>query len=401
MLHLLLAISTFANLPLMQAQTRALAVSPDVAIAAGKVAEQQAVFDQARAAFGPSLNANYVEGPQGAQEGTVAQRLTTVGAAITLGDLIAYSPAVAQANANLRAASFDYANAQRTERINVIRLYYGALSANATLGAREEALRDAQAQARAADLRYRAGDAPHLDVVRAQVAQAQAQAALATAQADRSNAYAALETETGAADSDLSAVGEEAPERAASIPALAQAVSAALARRPEIASAQANVAAEERAVSVARRGGLPVFTVSGGYTSGVDSGFKVAGPSANATLTLPISGAAHARVLAEQARLQQASWQLAKVRRDVTTEVSAAVRTFAAQSAALDAARRALTQARLELQATQLGYRSGASSSLDVETARATYTQALVDEISATYAKAQAQATLQLLMESE
>ncbi|HEV3153992.1 MAG TPA: TolC family protein [Candidatus Baltobacteraceae bacterium] len=395
---LVLAVSTFANLPLDQAQARALAASPDVAIARGKVAEEQALFEQARAAFGPALVGNYVEGPQGAAEGTVAQRLTTLGASITLGDLIAYSPAVAQANANLRAAAFDFANAQRTERINVIHLYFGALSANATLTARRQALASAQAQERAAQLRYGAGDAPHLDVVRAAVARAQAEAALATAQADQRNAYAALETETGVGDGELAALAEQSAPGPLATPDVSKSLDAALARRPEIASAQSNVAAEEHAVSVARRGGLPVVTLTGGFTSGVDSGFKTSGPSATASVSLPVGGGAHARVLAEEARLAQARAQLEKARREVTNEVTAAVRTFAAQSSALDAARRAFSEASMELQATQTGYRNGASSSLDVESARATYTQALVDQISATYAKAEAQATLQLLM---
>ena len=395
---LLLAVSTFANLPLAQAQAKALAVSPDVGIARSKVDEQQALFDQARAAYGPALTGNYVEGPQGTPEGTIAQRLTTLGAQVTLGDLIAYSPAIAQASSNLRSATFEFDNAQRTERINVIHLYFAALSANAALSARQQALANVQSQLRAANLRYSAGDAPHIDVVRAAVSEAQAQSALATAQADQRNAYAALETETGAGDGDLIALSNHVQPTASAVPVLALAVQAALTTRPEIASAQANVSAEEHAVQIARRGGLPVITVGGGFTSGVDSGFKVSGPSATAALSFPVGGAAHARVLAEEARLSQARWQLEKVRRDVTTEVAAAVRTYDAQTAALQAAQRAESEASLELHATQVGYRNGASSSLDVETARATSTQAQVDEISATYAKAEAQATLQLLM---
>lgn len=395
---LLFAVSTFANLPLNEAQTHALAISPDVAAARGKLDEQRALLEQARAALGPALVGNYAEAPQGAPEGTIAQRLTTFGAQVTLGDLIAYSPAVAQANANVLAAQFDYDRAQRSERINVIHLYYGALSANAAYTARYQALQSAKAQLRAAQLRYGAGDAPHLDVVRASVAQAQAEAALDGAQADRLNAYATLETETGFSDGALQSLTEEAALPQSTVPNVDAAVRRALLTRPEIASAQASVDAETHAVQVARSGGLPVLTVSGGYTSGVDSGYKVSGPSATANLTLPVGGAAHARVAAEDARLHQAQADLEKARRDVTNEVSSAVRTYSAQASALAAADRALVQASAELQATEIGYRNGASSSLDVDAARTTYTQALIDEISAQYAKAEAAATLQLLI---
>ncbi len=389
----------FAGLSLDQAQTDALGRSPDVAVANGKVAEQQALFNEARASYGPALLGTYVEGPQGGNNGeTIAQRLTTVGAQITLGDLIAYSPAVAEANASLRAAQFDLANAQRTERINVIGLYYAALTARATLEARRVALQGAQADLRAAQLRYTNGDVPRLDQVRSSVAVAQAQADLAKAQADADNADAALAAELGMQVSMLRTTSAPAsyPPPVTITPEAA--VGVALAARPEVASAHENVAMEERAVSVARRGGLPLVTMSAGMTSGVDTGVNVHGPSVNVNATLPVGGAAHDRVVAEEARLAQAQAQLAKTERLVTTEVGAAVRSYRAQTVALAAAQRALAQADAAFKATQIGYRNGASSSLDIETARTTYVQALVGQISALYEQQQAEATLRLLI---
>jgi outer membrane protein TolC len=394
-------LQTFTGLSLDQAQTAAIGRSPDVAVANGKVAEAQALFNAARASYGPALLGSYVEGPQGGNNGeTIAQRLTTVGAQITLGDLIAYSPAVAQANASLRAAQFDFANAQRTERINVISLYYTALTARATLQARHVALQGAQGDLRAAQLRYRNGAVPRLDQVRASVAVAQAQADLAKAQADADNADAALATETGmqAAMLHTSSVPAADPPPVTTTPDAA--VQLAVTNRPEVASARANVAMEEHAVSVARHGGLPLVTMSAGMTSGVDTGVNVHGPSLNVNATLPVGGAAHDRVIAEEARLSQAQAQLAKAQRQITTEVGAAVRSYQAQTVALSAAERALAQADAAFKATQVGYRSGASSSLDIESARATYVQALVAQISALYAQQQAEATLRLLIGS-
>lgn len=392
-------LQTFAGLSLDQAQTAALGRSPDVAVANDKVAEQQALFNAARASYGPALLGTYATSPQAGNNGeTVIQRLTTVGAQVTLGDLIAYSPAVAQANASLRAAQFDLTNAQRTERINVIGLYYTALTARATLEARRVALEGAQGDLRAAQLRYKNGDVPRLDQVRASVAVAQAQADLAKAQADADNADAALATETGTQVAMLhtaSIPGGDPPSVTMTPDA---AVQVALASRPEVASARENVAMEEHAVSVAKRGGFPVVTLSAGATSGFDTGVPVHGPSVNVNATYPVGGAAHERVMAEQARLAQSQAQLAKTERQVTTEVGAAVRTYQAQTVGLAAAQRALTQADAAFKATRIGYRNGASSSLDIETARATYVQALVAQISALYAQQQAEATLRLLI---
>ena len=127
----------FAHLSLQAAQASALAVSPDVAIARGKVQEAQALYDQAKATYGPALTANYAQVPQaGATNNVVTQRLTTVGAAWTLGDLFAYSPAVAQAHAALTAAQLSLTDAERTEQISVITAYYAALETQAARNAR-------------------------------------------------------------------------------------------------------------------------------------------------------------------------------------------------------------------------------------------------------------------------
>jgi outer membrane protein TolC len=399
MIHLLCAIFIFAQLSLRDAQADAVAASPDVAAARAKVAEAQALYDQARATFGPALTANYTQTPQaGLTNTTVTQRMTTVGAQWSLGDLFAYSPAVAQANATLRAAQQDLNDAERSEKIAVIAAYYSALGARAELRARSDELGAATAQLRAAQVRFAAGDAPRLDVVRASVAVASAQADVARAQADVEDTGAALALETGLTPAALEAT---APANASAPPmntALESAIAQALSTRPDLAAARANVVAEEHAVAVARRGTWPLVTLAGGYTRGVDTGIPVAGPSATIDVTLPLTGASHDRVLAEEARLAQARARLHKIERAVELEVGAAVRAYRAQSIALAASQRALQNAQAEFNATQIGYRSGALSSLDVEASRSAYVQALVGQITALYAQARAEAALNLLL---
>lgn len=396
---LISTIFLFTQLSLQTAQADALAVSPDVAIARGKVEEAQALYDQAKATYGPALTANYAQVPQaGATNNVVTQRLTTVGAAWTLGDLFAYAPSVAQAHAALSAAQLSLTDAERNEQIAVITAYYAALGAAAALRAHSEELVAANAELRAANLRYSAGDAPRLDVVRASVAVATAQADLARAQADADDATSALATETGLRADVLQTTTASLLAVSPMNTNIPSAVAQALAARPDVAAARQDVQAEQHAVSVARRGGWPLVTLSGGYTTGVDTGIPVSGASAAVDVTLPITGAAHDRVRAEEARLAQSHAQLAKIQRSVTLEVGSAIRAYAAQTTALAASERALQAAQAEFAATQIGYRSGAVSSLDVETARSTYVQALVNEISALYAQARARATLNLVL---
>lgn len=402
MLHLVLALSVqmFSHMSVTDAENAALAHSPDVAGARAKVVERQANVTAARLAIGPQLVYNYTQAPQlGADNVTsAAQRTTTVGAQVTLGDLFAYSPALAQASALLGGARADEANAERVERTAAISLYYQALSAVASQHAREAAVDEATRDEHAAELRFKNGDAPRLDLVRASVAVAQAQAELARAQAESANARQALALETGVDETGLAT--QEVP--ASLLPPMrvdvTAAIDLAMHNRPEIASAQANVAAEEHAASIARLGTLPNITISGGYARGTDTGVKISGPSVSVNATLPIGQTGIPRAAAEQARLDQARAQLEKLQRLMTLEVSSAVRSYLAQTLAEDAAERALAQADDARKATEIGYRSGASSSLDLESARSTYVQTLVAAISAYYAEAQSRATLDLLM---
>jgi outer membrane protein TolC len=174
-----------------------------------------------------------------------------------------------------------------------------------------------------------------------------------------------------------------------------RAVDRALALRSDLRSAEQAVEAEHQAVRLAQRGEFPTVTIGAGYTTGTDTGIPIHGPSASVNVALPISHAAADRVNAERARLAQAEFKEASVRREIRTTVAAAARTYEESVRAAEAAARARDAAEKELAATQVGYRGGASSSLDVSDARRTYVQAALNELNALYAQAEAAATLE------
>lgn len=389
------AAQQFTSLPLPTALDNAVRISPDVAQARARVAENQSLLSVARGAAAPSLQANYAAAPQGGNaNNTIEQSLATIGAGVTLGDYLQYLPAVRQAQFTLAQAQFDLLDAQRTEREKTIGLYFDALTAVATVNLRSQDVAAAQSDVRSAQLRFKAGDAPRLDVVRAQVALANAQAALDAARVDEANAENALSVETGVpAQSFLALQNSALPAPPAADPQ--KAVARALAQRSDYLSAQQAVRAEEAAVRVAQRGVFPAVTVNAGYTHGYDSGVLVSGPSANVTLSVPLSHAAASRVAAERARLAEAQYKASSVQRGITVAVSSAARTYRQSVRAVDSARRARSAAQQELRATEIGYRSGASSSLDLADARRTYTQAALAEVTALYVQAKAAATLQ------
>lgn len=385
----------FAGLPLSQAVQNAVRISPDVAQARARVDENQALLEAARGVAAPSLQASYAAAPQGGNaNNTIEQSLATIGAGVTLGDYLSYLPAVRQAQFTLAGAQYDLLDAERAEREKTIGLYFDALKAVATVGLRDQDLASSQSDLRAAQLRFKAGDAPRLDVVRAQVALANARASLDAAQVDAANAENALSVETG--------ISAQHFAKLQSVPAGApppfepqKAVERALAQRSDFRSAQQAVQAEEAAIGVAQRGIFPAITLNAGYTRGYDSGVLVSGPSAAVSVNLPLSHAAAARVAAERARLAQAQDKASALQRAITVAVSAAARTYQESLRAVDSAHRARVAAQEELRATEIGYRSGASSSLDVADARRTYVQAALAEVTAVYAQAQAAATLE------
>jgi outer membrane protein TolC len=392
----MIAAVVLAALSLGTVLDRAVTVSPDVTQARERVHEQAALLAAARASASPALTANYSQTPQaGNGNNTLTQRLVTLGGQITLGDYFTFSPVVRQAQANLDAAQFDLLETQRTERVKTGGIYFSALRAQAELSLRDQAVAGAQSDLHAAELRFRAGDAPRLDIVRAQVSLARAQGDRNAAATSLVNAQSALGIELDEPVTlDLSAAF---PPPIASVDPQTF-ILRALAQRSDLASAERAVTAESAAVAVAQRGNLPAIVINAGYTSGTDTGIFVRGPSANVQLSFPISRAAADRAEAERARLAQAQARAQSIRKNISVEVGNAARTYAGTARATQIATRARIAAQQELAATQTGYRSGASSSLDVADARRTYVQAALDELTAIYARAEAAAALEELL---
>jgi outer membrane protein TolC len=386
----------FAGLSLSDAEKSALTNSPDVTAANAVVNQNSAALAAVRSALGPQLVGGYVTSPQnGPNGGTILSRITSVGVQTTIGDIAAYSPLVAAAIANLRNAESSRQGVLRTERLKLVGLYYDALKARAVRDARESALATANAQLRAAQIRFNAGDAPKLDVVRASVAVAKTTADAELASVADVNATEALRIETGAPATAFTGTTAAAPPDTPEIDP-ATAVTRARLLRPELAAAQHVTAAAQASARAARRATLPAVTIGAGYAAGIDGGQHVASPTVNVTLNLPLSGAARARVSQADAIVAEDQAKAASTARAIDVEVAATARNLAATRRATAATTEARRQAEAQLAATQLGYRNGASSSLELSSARDVYTQAVVDELSAFYEEARARAILSL-----
>jgi len=392
----------FGRFDLAHALDAAVAASPDVRAAQAVVAENLATLGGAAASFGPALVANYVLAPQGGTlagigDGTIASRLTTIALQENLSDLIARGANVQAARASLQASRATADVAVRTERARASGAYYDALRTQAVRVARESALALARELRDSAAARVRAGDAPRLDVLRGDLGVARAEAALALARAAEANARAALAVETGVPARELDVVvvaaPVEVPERLLDPEAAAQ---RAIAQRSEVRAASANVDAARANVAVAGFARYPALTASYGYTTGVDGGVRIGGPSLALGAAVPLTGASAAVVRTKNALAAESEARAEGAARAVRLSAAAAARDLAAQRAALAAARVASRAATDELRALRIGYAAGASGALDLSTARDAGVQARVDEIGAVYAEAAARATLLL-----
>jgi len=302
---------------------------------------------------------------------------------------------VREAAFTLAATEADRGAALATERKKVVGLYYDALKARAVASARRDALALATSQYHAAQLRARAGDAPQLDVLRADVAVAKATADLELATAADTNATEALRSETAAGDTALVATTESpftAPESHLTDPTIA--VARARAMRLELRATKLAIDAARAATRSARAADFPILTVSGGYLVGTDGGVPVNAPSINAQFTLPLSGANRYRIAIAAAKVTEVQAKAIGVDRQIALDVAASARTLGASERAALATTRARQSADAERRALELGYRNGASSSLELESARASYAQTVLDELAARYDVEKARATL-------
>ncbi len=376
----------FAQLSLADAQDRAAANSVDMQIAAATVREREASLRIARSSGVPHIAGDYSLAPQAGplDTGTVEQHYLAFGAGVSINDLVASSSSVRAAAADLLAAQRKADAARLAARENGAKLYFAALQATAVERFRVADVTGALRDRIAAGLRARSGESPQLDVVRSDVTLARARADAARAQADRANAVDALCSATGVAPADLANLTLVTTPSEVPLD-VDRAIARALAARPELAALLATVQARDADVAGARLSVVPATTIEAGYQKGVDTGIPVQGPQAAIHVDLPLASAAGDRVATARAHVDAASAQLVDERRRIALEVAAAVRDARADGAAAAGAQRARDEAQRALAVVEIGYREGASSSLDVADARRTYEQASVDALVAQY----------------
>lgn len=381
--------------------TAALAANPAARAAAQQLAQAQARLAQAEAqrrfqitlnTAGSGSNVDVIQPPPGHETfGTLQNTLTIP---LPLGGRPRL--AVRQAQAELAAAQAQFDSARLSLANQVSTAYYDLLRQQALLQIAQETTATAQRQLSEAQLRRQAGDVPDLDVLRAQVPVASAQAGLYQAQNAAAVAREALNSLLSRPLDDALTVAEVTPAPATLPFTLEQVRSLALQYSPQLRAAAATLRANEAALRSARLWREPAFALQAFDLRSNDQTSFSREDTLLASVTIPLSdgGVGRGRVRETQAALERARAQAEVDRQTVLVTVSAAYLTASSSGQQVPAAQVAQEIAQTSYDKTVLGYRNGLFPLTDVLNAQTALTQAQIAYRQALYQAAVAVSTL-------
>ena len=379
--------SAFGSQELSSLVAAALAANPDLAIAAERVRQAEAQVRIAGATLFPALNfdagtARRETRVDGGSWQTGNASSATLSASYEVDLWGKNASGVRSAEAALRASRFDRETVRLTLVAGVANAYFQVLSLRGRLAIARENLVIAERVFAVVDSRVRNGAASALDLARQQAAVLTQRAAIPPLELQERQTLFALAILLGRApegfDTAASAVtGLAVPRVAPGLPAQL------LVRRPDLASAEAQLAAANANVAAARAALLPSIGLTGsaGLASDVLLNF-LNGPTATfaigASLLQPIFDGGRLRaqvdVAASRERELVENYRKAVLAAlaDVESALAAGGRT--AEQELLQ--EKVVEQARLALRLAEIRYREGADDLLTVLDAQRTLFQA-------------------------
>ncbi|MGP1676808.1 MAG: efflux transporter outer membrane subunit [Burkholderiales bacterium] len=378
---------SFGSAELSDLIDAALSASPDMAIAAEHVRQAEAEVRIAGSTLFPALNfgaatARRETRPHGGQWSGADGSSGALSASYELDLWGKNAFAVRSAESSLRASRFDQQTVRLTLVAGVASGYFQVLSLRARLAIARENLAIAERVFKVVDARARNGAVSALDVARQQAAVLAQRAAIPPLELQERQTLIALAILLGRQpegfDATASSVSDVlVPRIAAGIPA------ALLVRRPDLASAEAQLAAANANVAAARAALLPGISLTGsaGLASDVLLNFLSA-PTASlaigASLLQPIFDGGRLRAQVDVAASREREL-VENYRKSILAALSDVESALAAGSRSADQEvlqRQVLVQARLALRLAEVRYRAGADDLLTVLDAQRTLFQA-------------------------
>jgi outer membrane protein, heavy metal efflux system len=366
-----------------QAIATALAHNPQIQVASAQLRQAEARHVEVTSIDDPIVSASYDEQPGFFRSATGGQKNVGVGFTVPFPDKLRLRGSVAVAD--VRSARSFYALVRQTVEAQASEAYDSLLVAQvhrADLVEAQGLARDFLSRTQA---RFLAGTAARLDVIRAQVAVAQAGTDLLANARDVENAAASLErlmgTPIGSPIAPTDSLTIPPP-----LPTLDRLLAVALQARPEVSSIVAQRAGARAATKLAKEFWLPDLTM------GVARDYNQPNPalfSTGVSFPFPLFPWQHTKGDIAEARFRES--ELAASERDVRAQVTQDVR--AAYANAVISIQQVafirdelLPAARAAYRSASASYSLGGSSALDVQDARRSlldaeeqYADALVD----------------------
>ncbi len=366
------------------------------------VQRAQAGYGGAKAASRPQVSAQsaYVgtgpipsvvfPGPAGPTEvelgtpGTMTAKLS-VAQPIDISRLI--SAGVKVADLNLHASRLELKREEQRTTLDVKQAYVGVLQAEAFKDVAQEALNAVEEHLKMARLHYDAGTAPRVDVLRAEVAVADARQRLVTAENAVELAKAALNNVLGV-DVNQPVEVKSLPELSPIELSLADLLAEAERQRPELQVMDLRIEMAKRGVHLAKQGRLPSMALTGSYdwlqkTS--EFGPNDLSWTVILGVSIPLSdgGATSAKV--EQAHSDARSAQIGReqLRQGIALEVRQAYLSLQEAQARLLATAKSVEESREVLRLAQARYDTGVGTSVEVTDAVAAMTGARTNHVNA------------------
>ena len=365
----------------------ALSASPDMAIAAERVRQAEAQVRIAGSTLFPALNFSAGTGrretrPHGGPWSGDDSSSAALSASYEI-DLWGRNAAgVRAAESSLRATRFDQETVRLTLVAGVAGAYFQVLSLRGRLVIARENLAIAERVFRVVDARARNGAVSALDVARQQAAVLAQRAAIPPVQLQERQTLFALAILLGKQPEGFDAAASTVS--AVFVPPIAPGIPAALlVRRPDLAGAEAQLAAANANVAAARAALLPDISLTGsaGLASDVLVNFLSAPTAAlaiGASLLQPIFDGGRLRAQADVAASREREL-VENYRRFVLAGLADVESALAAGSRSADQEvlqEQVLVQARRALQLAEVRYREGADDLLSVLDAQRTLFQA-------------------------
>lgn len=342
------------------------------------------------------------------------QQITSNGANLNVAQLVFDGGRVAaqirSARATQSASIATYQRQLQTVAFNVSTAYYNALSAERVTQVNLATVQLDQVQENLVRAQIRAGTVAQSDLATAQLPTAQARVAVVQSQATARNALAILANTLGL-DADIAVQPkDDVPSLSATsgtlvvnptfpTPSYDQAITRAIALRPDLQSFQQNVVSFQQNLRFQRLGNFPSINGAASYgTNSTDVGggtYRNSG-SIGLTLTIPIydRGITRAQTMLAQGQLDNAVAQLQAGNQTVQLNVRQALINLISAYAALDQTSAELKNAQSVLLSTQAQYRAGVTTLPLLLNAQVGITTALTAEVTAAYAIRQAEQAL-------